>query len=115
MGIDATITVTGILLINSESSRFTLNYSYDEETHRIDVYGSATDRFEFTLDRYFGVHYARGDWPNIYALIRATQNMWPRGTVHYGNDHDDTLGQECTPEFLATMWNYWTSKDAVYP
>lgn len=61
-----------------------------------------------TLARYYGEGYERGDWPEIYAAIRAMQGAFPERTVFYMGDVS-TYGTECTPEFLEEHWIHWQS------
>lgn len=119
MGLDAIITVKGDL--TEAPHRFTfdchIGLSEDGTTEEISVYGAWADegRFEFTLDRYWSKEYPRGDWPNIYALIRACQVAWPKATIWYSSDLDNPgEEQECTTHFLETQWQDWTSMEANF-
>jgi hypothetical protein len=56
--------------------------------------------------RYYGPGYERGDWPGIYGAIRLMQAAFPDRKVFYGGDSSD-VGEECTEEFLAAMWEHF--------
>jgi hypothetical protein len=59
-----------------------------------------------TMNRYYGPYYERGDWPGIYGAIRLMQAAFPGRKVFYGGDTDE-IGQECTEEFLAGIWEHF--------
>lgn len=63
-----------------------------------------------TLIRYYGKGYERGDWPVIYGAIRVLQSTFPDSKVFYGSDSSDD-GQECTDEFLSSVWAHFLSPD----
>jgi hypothetical protein len=63
-----------------------------------------------TLSRYYGTGYERGDWPDIYAAIRAMQGVFSDRPVFYGGDVSE-YGMECTPEFLEEHWTHWQSAE----
>jgi hypothetical protein len=69
----------------------------DSDTGRVELY---------TLARYYGPGYERGDWPTIYGAIRLMQTAFPRCRVYYGSDSMDD-GEECTDEFLAELWEHF--------
>lgn len=60
------------------------------------------------FDRYYGPGYERGDWPRIYAMIRALKAALPECTIHYGGDTDDE-SPEATDDYLAEIWAHWLS------
>lgn len=60
----------------------------------------------YTLSRYYGVGYERGDWPSIYAAIRVLREAFPGAKVFYGSDSSDD-GTECTEEFLEELWSHY--------
>ena len=57
-------------------------------------------------DRYYGHGYERGNWPKIYGGIRAMQAAFSGRPVFYGGDVSE-YGQECTHEFLESLWRHW--------
>lgn len=66
-----------------------------------------------TMERYYGPEYPRGNWPVIYAEIRELQARFPGAPVYYGDDHRDleeSLGDECTPAFLESIWQHYLSE-----
>lgn len=60
----------------------------------------------YTLSRYYGPGYERGDWPSIYGAIRLMQALFPEAKVYYGGDSSDD-GCECTDEYLAEVWEHF--------
>ena len=63
-----------------------------------------------TLQRFYGEHYERGNWPEIYGAIRVLQAAFPGCTVFYGSDLTDD-GEECTDERLAEIWAHFLGPD----
>lgn len=118
MGLDAIIEIRGDLTEAPHRFVFSCHNGLDENRNEIiSIEGGYSDagRFDFSLDRYWSKEYPRGDWPNIYALIRACKTAWPNATVWYSSDHDNPgEEQECTDEYLSRQWSDWTSLEAVF-
>lgn len=71
-------------------------------TYRVQLFG-----------RYYGPGYERGDWPNLYAILRWLQlNLPENSSIWYGGDSDDapTL---VTEDFLTEMWTHWAAVGGV--
>lgn len=59
-----------------------------------------------TLARFYGPHYERGPWPDIYADILLARVAFPNCKIHYGGD-SDLDSPEATDETLADTWAWW--------
>lgn len=69
--------------------------------------GYANGRYEFcSIFRCYGRDYARGHWPDIYAIIRLLRHELPEHEIRYGGDCGDD-GDVCTDAFLDGMWQFW--------
>lgn len=112
MGLDAQIYVQGDLKENKRDL-FYFNChigAASDGTEQIEIYGYSHYDHAFELDRVFTGAYPRGNWPEIYGLIRACKDKWPNAKVFYTDDHSASYREpanECTDEFLADMWRTW--------
>jgi hypothetical protein len=65
-----------------------------------------------SMDRYYGVGYERGHWPQIFANLVAMKAAFPHCDIYYGNDHTDFANHDkVTESFLREMWLHWASPD----
>ena len=110
MGVDVNLYAKGVVTDNE------LMRANDYITERLGVCDlfysdwltrSDYDRVAFsTMQRYYGPHYERGDWPTIYSDIRVLKGALPECTVHYGGDYDNEC-PEVDDNYLDDIWNHW--------
>lgn len=69
-----------------------------------------------TLDRYYGPHYERGDWPSIYGFWRAFNKFWPGQVFYHGDGLMPGETEPFTAEDAEAYWQHWASSkgDAYY-
>lgn len=66
----------------------------------------------YTLDRFYGQHYERGNWPRIFGGIVTLQAAFPDAPVYYGSDSND-VGILCTNEYLGEIWQHFLGDHGV--
>jgi len=117
MGLDALITSSGTLTPEKLLEyRRRVGYKMDGRTHHD---GSEVVHLEqrgglveaYTLERYYGPGYERGNWPQIYGRIMAMRAIF--GNVDYRSDtaYPEEVSdlQEFTDMDAEDMWRHWMS------
>jgi hypothetical protein len=67
-----------------------------------------------SLDRYYGIGYARGSFPRIYITAKWIQHNLPDAKVYYGGDCQGSINELWEDQEAKLMEHYLTSGNSEY-